>query len=167
MAIVKMNYEEFADIELNIQKAYESLEAAENCWGTNFDNLYNNIVASGYLDSLYEDAKSNWRRWKGGITVVAAVAGGAGIAAKIAAGIVGAVAIGPVGWVALAVAALGAIFGIGRGIKQLTSKEPNWITTSKEVFEQLLYNCMIGSDDNYVRIANLATKFYNIEIHWQ
>ena len=78
MAIVKMNYEEFADIESNIQKAYESLEAAENCWGTNFDNLYNNIVASGYLDSLYEDAISNWRRWKGGITVVASVAGGAG-----------------------------------------------------------------------------------------
>jgi len=165
MAIVKMNYEEFADIESNIQKAYESLEAAENCWGTNFDNLYNNIVASGYLDSLYEDAISNWRRWKGGITVVASVAGGAGTAATIAAGVVGAVAIGPVGWVALAIAALGAIFGIGRGIKQMTSKEPNWITASKEVFEQLLYNCMIGSDDNYIRIANIATKFYNVEIN--
>ena len=44
MAIVKMNSEEFADIESNIKKAYESLEAADNCWGTNFDNLYNNIA---------------------------------------------------------------------------------------------------------------------------
>lgn len=165
MAIVKMNYDEFADIELNVQKAYESLEAAENCWGTNFDNLYNNIVASGYLDSLYDDAISNWRRWKGGITVVAGVATAAGAAAKVAAVVIAGATMGPVGWVALAIAALGAIFGIGRGIKQMTSSEPDWITVSKEVFEQLLYNCMIGSDDNYVRIANLATKFYNIEIN--
>ncbi len=166
MAIVKMNYEEFADIELNVQKAYESLEAAENCWGTNFDNLYNNIVTSGYLDSLYEDAESNWHKWKGGITVIASVAGAAGVAAKVAAVVVGAVAMGPVGWVALAIAALGALFGIGVGIKQLSQeKSPNWITASKEVFEQLLYNCMIGADDNYIRIANLATKFYNTQLN--
>ena len=152
MAIVKMNYEEFADIESNIKKAYESLEAAENCWGTNFDNLYNNIVASGWLDSLYEDAESNWHVWKGTITCVAAVAGFALALTN------------PVGWVALAIAALGAIFGIGVGIKTI-AKTPDWYTASKEVFEQLLYNCMHGNDDNYIRIANLATKFYNIEIN--
>ena len=165
MAVIKMNYTEFADIETNIKKAYDSLEAAENCWGTNFDNLHHNIVESGYLDSLYEDAISNWRRWKGGITVVASVAGAVGVGVKIAAGIVGAVAIGPVGWVALAVAALGALFGIGVGIKQMTDKEPNWVTVSKEVFENLLYCCRIGDDDNYRRIANLATKFYNVQIN--
>ena len=152
MAIVKMNYEEFADIESNIQKAYESLEAAENCWGTNFDNLYNNIVASGWLDSLYEDAESNWHVWKGTITCVAAVTGFALALSN------------PVGWVALAIAALGAIFGIGVGIKTI-AKTPDWYTASKQVFEQLLLNCMNGHDDCYIRIANLATKFYNIEIN--
>ena len=152
MSIVKMNYTEFADMEKDIEKAYESLKAAEECWGTNFDNLYNNIVASGWLDSLYEDAKSNWHVWKGTITCVAAVAGFAVALAT------------PVGWIALAIAALGAIFGVGVGIKTI-AKEPDWYTVSKQVFEQLLYNCMHGNDDNYIRIANLATKFYNIEIN--
>ena len=152
MAIVKMNDEEFADIESNIQKAYESLEAAEKCWGTNFDNLYNNIVASGWLDSLYEDAESNWHKWKGSITVVAAVAGFALCLTN------------PGGWIMLAIAALGAIFGIGVGIKTI-AKTPDWYTASKQVFEQLLFNCMNGHDDCYIRIANLATKFYNIEIN--
>ena len=74
MSVVKMNYTEFSDVETNFGNAYKSLEAAEEVWGTNFDNLYNNIVTSGYLDSLYEDAKSNWNKWKGTITVVAAIA---------------------------------------------------------------------------------------------
>ena len=152
MSKVKMNYTEFSDVETNIQKAYESLEAAEECWGTNFDNLHHNIVESGYLDSLYEDAESNWHVWRGTITVVAAVAGFAICLTN------------PVGWVAIAIGALGAIFGIGRGIKQI-AKEPDWHTASKEVFENLLLNCRNGADDNYIRIANLATKFYNIKIN--
>ena len=122
MSVVKMNYTEFSDVETNFGNAYKSLEAAEEVWGTNFDNLYNNIVTSGYLDSLYEDAKSNWNKWKGTITVVAAIA-------------VFALS-NPVGWVATAIAVLGFIFGVGVGIKQIAS-EPDWYTQSKEVFENL------------------------------
>lgn len=152
MSKVKMNYTEFADVETNIQKAYESLEAAEECWGTNFDNVHHNIVETGYLNTLYEDAKSNWHVWRGTITVVAAVAGFALCLTN------------PVGWVAIAIGVLGAIFGVGRGIKQIAN-EPDWHTASKEVFENLLLNCRNGADDNYIRIANLATKFYNIKIN--
>lgn len=151
MAIVKTNNAGLDEIAADLAKAYDSLEKAEAVWGDNFDNLLNNIVTSGYLDSLYEDAKSNWHVWRGSITVVAAVAGFALCLTN------------PVGWVAIALAALGAIFGIGVGIKTI-SKEPDWYTVSKQVFEALLNNCTFGNDDCYLALCNTATALYNARL---
>lgn len=153
MSLVKINNAEYDDISLNVKKAAEELEQAENIWGENFDNLYYNIVTSGWLDSLYDDAASNYHIWKGTIKVIA----GAAPLALLAAGLVVA---GPVGWIA---AALIAIFGAISGFKTI-AQDPIWITVSKQVFIDLLYNCMCGYDDNYVRITNLMTKFYNVQI---
>lgn len=151
MAIVKTNNAELEAIASDLAKAYECIEAAEEVWGENFDNLLNNIVTSGYLDSLYEDAKSNWRYWKGTITVVASIVVFAACLAT------------PVGWVALAIAALGSLFGIGVGVKTIVS-EPDWHTESKVVFENLLNNCAYGNDDCYIQICNIATALYNTRL---
>lgn len=150
-SVVNTNNAELDSISVEIKKAYEYLEAAERVWGENFDNLLNNIVLSGYLDSLYDDAKSNWHVWLGTITVVASTV--AFVAALT----------NPVGWVALAVAALGWLFGMGVGIKTVSS-EPDWHTESKMVFEALLNNCATGNDDCYYEICNMATALYNVQL---
>ena len=152
MAIVKINDDTLQDVVVtNFNTARDLLEEAEGIWGGNFDNLYNNIVTSGYLDSLYEDAESNYHKWKGTINVVASVAAFAACLTN------------PVGWIAAALAVLGAIFGY-KAAKCFKS-DPTWYTASKKVFENLLYSCDVGADDNYTRITNLRTKFYNIQLN--
>lgn len=163
MSIVKINNSEYDDVKLNVKKALEYLESVENIWGENFDNLYNNIITSGYLNSLYEDAISNWHIWKGTITVVATIGGGAMTALK-AAPLILAASMTPVGWVALAIAALGTIFGLAYGINQISNKDPEWYTISKEVFENLLANCVVGNNDCYIKATNIYTKLYKTQI---
>lgn len=148
MAKVNMDSAAFDQAQQTIVKAAETLDRVEKVWGENFDNLYANIVSSGFLNDLYEDAKSDYYKWKAGLNWVSMTAGGAALGCVF----------GPIGGI------IGAIVGFLFGITTFVKSDPVWITVSKEVFEQLLANCRAGNDDSYIRLINLMTKMHNVQV---
>ena len=60
MAYVKINNTELANMATHIQKASDALDEVEDIWGNRFAELYADFIESGFLDSLYEDAESNF-----------------------------------------------------------------------------------------------------------
>ncbi len=145
---VKVNSANFSEIQDYVTKASEKLDEAENIWGEKFDNLYANFVESDFLNSLYKDAESTFYTWSRGFDAISCITGGALIGLSF----------GPIGGIVGAV--IGAIFGVTMAI----INEPTWLTISKETFENLLLNCRNGNDDNYIKITNLKTKMYNIQV---
>lgn len=145
---VKINSANFSEIQNYVTKASEKLDEAENIWGEKFDNLYANFVESDFLNSLYKDAESTFYTWSRGLSAVSCIAGGAALGLSF----------GPIGGIIGAI--IGAIFGVTMAI----INEPTWLTISKETFENLLLNCRNGNDDNYIKITNLKTKMYNIQV---
>lgn len=145
---VKINSANFSEIQNYVTKASEKLDEAENIWGEKFDNLYANFVESDFLNSLYKDAESTFYTWSRGLSAVSCIAGGAALGLSF----------GPIGGIVGAI--IGAIFGVTMAI----INEPTWLTISKETFENLLLNCRNGNDDNYIKITNLKTKMYNIQV---
>ena len=49
MAKVKIDDGRYAELQEFVRKAMMALEEAMKIWGTNFDNLYNNFVANGWV----------------------------------------------------------------------------------------------------------------------
>lgn len=145
---VKVNSANFSEIQDYVTKASEKLDEAENIWGEKFDNLYANFVESDFLNSLYKDAESTFYSWSRGLSAVGCVASGALLGLSF----------GPIGGIIGAV--IGAVFGVTMAI----INEPTWLTISKETFENLLLNCRNGNDDNYIKITNLITKMYNVQV---
>lgn len=145
---VKVNSANFSEIQDYVTKASEKLDEAENIWGEKFDNLYANFVESDFLNSLYKDAESTFYTWSRAFDAISCIGGGALIGLSF----------GPIGGIVGAV--IGAIFGVTMAI----INEPTWLTISKETFENLLLNCRNGNDDNYIKITNLKTKMYNIQV---
>ena len=64
----------------------------------------------------------------------------------------------------MAGAIIGAVIGFFFGVYEFCTTDPTWITTSKEVFENLLTNCVNGNNDAYIGIINIGTKIYNMQV---
>lgn len=160
MSNVKVNDENLEVIDEHFKKALVLLEEAENIWGENFDNLYYNFIESGFLEDLYKDAESQYYHLANAASCVASIAGGiatgatigaiAGSEVPVAGNIIG----GVIGGI------IGAVFGITHCLKNPNSVK--WCYNSKKVFEQLLYDCKYGVDDNYSSMMNVDTKVVNV-----
>ncbi len=148
MAKVKVNDDEFTEIGTHIVNASKRLEEAEVEWGTNFDNLYQRFVESGFLDALYEDAESTYHTWSRGLSAVSMTASGAALGLTF----------GPIGGI------IGAVIGAIFGIVSCVLNEPTWLTVSKEAFKTLLNECRYGNNDCYIQISNTYTKLYNCQL---
>lgn len=146
MSKVKINSGEFEDIKNYVVKAQEYEVKAEEVWGDEFENLYYAFITSGFLESLYEDAKSNYYQLQR--TCTALVCGMSVVLGVLTGGIGGIIGI-----------VLGAF-----GIFSVAKSEPTWITASKEVFEALLTECVTGNNECYVRMYNTRTKLDNVLI---
>lgn len=145
MAYVKINNTELANMANHIQKAFDALDEVEDIWGNKFAELYADFIDSGFLDSLYEDAESNFYQCLRAATAIGAASS---VFLLIPVG----------GWVAWLVSLL---FGV---VAYALQGDPQWLTVSKEAFTQLLRSCKEYQDDNYIRISNLATKFYHMQL---
>lgn len=155
MAKVKLNSNEIDEIKSQLQEAEEVVLETRVMWEDNFYNLYNNIVTNGFLDSLYEDAKSDFYNMAGAGYFASYTAAGTGIgvaAGSFVPGIGNAIG-GVIG------AALGAIFGIFKAIDTSTTK---FSEDSKKVFENLLKECKNKDQDAYRAIKNLETKHQSV-----
>lgn len=153
MSKVNLNESEFEDVSTHIVNASDYAVEVSEEWGENFDNLYNNIVTSGFLNDLYEDAKSQFDML---LSTGCSVVGGASLGALVGSFIPGiGTAIG---------AGIGAIVGglFGAGKKILDKSSVRWSEESKKVFENDLLNCQQGSDDKYAKIYNIDTKIKNV-----
>lgn len=154
MSKVKISDEQFSSLMGYVNDAQLRVQDAEANWGTNFDNLYNNIVTSGFLDRLYEDAKSEYyslAKWgKVGVATVTAIALQCTLIPP------------PFGFLLTAITL---VFGAINFIND--SCDPHWIESSKNAFVQLLLNCAYGYDDGYVRIVNLMTKLDTVKLNLQ
>lgn len=164
MAKVKLNYAEFENVQEHIEKAGLIMEEIEAIWGQNFDNLYNNFITNGFLEDLYKDAESQYYNWANAGYVVSYTAAGFGTGAAIG-GVAGSVvpglgniAVGLIGGI------IGAVIGLFCGITHCIQNPTDikWCYDSKNVFENLLYNCALGDDDSYIAIENLKTKIENM-----
>lgn len=145
MAYVKINNTELANMATHIQKAFDALDEVEDIWGNKFAELYADFIDSGFLDSLYEDAESTFYQCLRAATAIGAASS---VFLLIPVG----------GWVAWLVSLL---FGV---VAYALQGDPQWLTVSKEAFTQLLRSCKDYQDDNYIRISNLATKFYHMQL---
>ena len=145
MAYVKINNTELANMATHIQKAFDALDEVEDIWGNKFAELYADFIDSGFLDSLYEDAESTFYQCLRAATAIGAASS---VFLLIPVG----------GWVARLVSLL---FGV---VAYALQGDPQWLTVSKEAFTQLLRSCKDYQDDNYIRISNLATKFYHMQL---
>ena len=146
MSKVKINSVEFDEIKNYVVKAQEYEMKAEEVWGDEFENLYYAFITSGFLESLYEDAKNNYYQLQR--TCTALVCGMSVVLGVLTGGIGGIIGI-----------VLGAF-----GIFSVAKSEPTWITTSKEVFEALLIECVTGQNECYIRMHNTRTKLENVLI---
>ena len=145
MAYVKINNTELVNMSTHIQKAFDALDEVEDIWGNKFAQLYADFVESGFLDSLYEDAESNFYQ---ALRAATAIGAASSVFLLIPVG----------GWIAWVVSVL---FGV---VAYALQGDPQWLTVSKEAFTQLLRACKEYQDDNYIRISNLATKFYHMQL---
>ncbi len=181
MAKVKLNDGQFTVIQENIDKAKEAMtEAIDNIWQVNFENLYQNFVTSGFLDDLYKDAESNYHKIAGLSGVGLGVGGvaGAGVCAAAAGGVMGTSAsaviaaipvIGSIpvaGWI---IAGIICLVLIGIGIYHLVKNgsEPEWKYEARDIFVQLLEQCVGDTEYNFQASENLETKLENCRLSLQ
>ena len=145
MAYVKINNTELTNMATHIQKASDALDEVEEIWGNRFAELYADFIDSGFLDSLYEDAESNFYQCLRAATAIGAASS---VFLLIPVG----------GWVAWLVSVL---FGV---VAYALQGDPQWLTVSKEAFTQLLRSCKEYQDDNYIRLSNIAVMFYHMQL---
>lgn len=149
MSKVKINSAQYDELKNHTKSAYTAFEEAEKLWGDTFEDLYYAFITSGYLNDLYEDAKSSYYTLKKSVSALSNVVSGAALGCAIG------------GWVG---AIVGAVIGFFFGVYEFCTTDPTWITTSKEVFENLLTNCVNGNNDAYIGIINVGTKIYNMQV---
>lgn len=170
MSKVKINFNEYVEVEENIVKAITSMERIEESWNQNFANLNQNFIESGFLEDLYKDAESQYYHLANAGYFVSYVAGmaGTGAAAGAAAGaisgtvvpVVGNLTLGAIGGIA------GAVIGFFLGIYHCV-KNPNnvkWCYDSKIIFEELLKRCYNWEHDNYTSTENIHIKLENVSL---
>ena len=159
MAKVKINNEEYLQIITDVEKTQEYVLKAIEAWETNFDNLYNNFITNGFLESLYKDAESQYyTSVQTGKNVVCWTTGLAGVGATIG-------SVFPIAGTAIG-AAVGALLGLGVAlISELANpREPQWSYTSKIVLENLLTECVYGNNDAYLKLINTNTKMEHVYV---
>ncbi len=159
---VKIDQAEMSLMEQDIQKACEALDNAEEIWGQKFADLYADFFepeGSSFVDMLYKDAESNYQTLAAAASGIA-LAGGA--AAKVITAIIASASIPVVGWI---IAIVSFLFGIHQLYK--ATKTPEWVTVSREAFKALLLSCKNCADDNYIRLSNLRTRFFNMQVNIQ
>ena len=159
MAKVKINNEEYLQIITNVEKTQEYVLKAIEAWETNFDNLYNNFITNGFLESLYKDAESQYyTSVQTGKNVVCWGASGAALGATIGSVVPGiGTAIGAI---------IGGLVGLaGSAIYEVANpREPQWAYTSKIVLENLLTECVYGNNDAYLKLINTNTKMEHVYV---
>lgn len=168
MAKAKINEAELEVLNGHLVKAVGHLEESATIWGDNFENLYNNFITNGFLNDLYEDAKSQYYNLANAGYFLSYVIQDAGAGMAIG-GLIGVIIPIPViddviG--AVAGALIGAIIGLIRGITHCV-KNPSdvkWRYDAKNVLEELLLRCVEGNDDNYIAIYNSHIKQKNMEL---
>ena len=173
MARVELNIGQFEEIQKHIDKAKEyAIEAKDNIWGTNFDNLYNNFITNGFINDLYEDSESNYRKIFGGGTAVLCGAG-AGIAGTAAAGVGVGASVAAVcscipvaGWIVAAVIlAILAIVGIVYVISDVAGVAFSY--EARDIFVELLTSCANGTHACYLAHEDIVTKLENARLNLQ
>lgn len=170
MSKVKINYNEYLEVEENIVKAISNMENIEETWNQHFANLNQNFIDSGFLESLYKDAESQYYHWANAGYFVTYVAGGisAGALAGAAAGavtgtvvpVIGNLTLGAIGGI------IGAVIGFFTGIYNCV-KNPNdvkWIYDNKIIFEELLRSCYNWENSNYTKTENIHVKLENVSL---
>ena len=156
MSKAKIDSVEYDELRNQVQYAADCLAEVDQLWGDRFEDLYYAFITSGYLEDLYEDAKSNYYLLKKSVSALSNVATGASLGCAIGSVVPG------VGNIAGAI--IGAVIGLVFGIYNFCTTDPTWITTSKQVFEQLLTDCVNGNNDCYIGITNIGTKLLNVQI---
>ena len=148
MSKAKIDSVSYDELRNQVQYAADCLAEADQLWGDMFEDLYYAFITNGYLNDLYEDAKSNYYTLKKTVSALGNVATGALLGCYF----------GPIGGI------IGAVIGAIIGIWEFCKTDPVWITTSKEVFEQLLTDCVNGNNDCYIGITNIGTKILNVQV---
>ena len=149
MSKAKINSVSYDELRTHVQSAADALTEVDTIWGDMFEDLYYAFIDSGYLNDLYEDAKSNYYTLKKTVSAIGNVVSGALLGCAVG-GAPGAI--------------IGAVIGAIFGIWEFCTTDPTWITTSKEVFEQLLTDCVNGNNDCYIGITNIGTKLLNVQV---
>lgn len=149
MSKVKINSVDFEEIKTYVKNAIEYEEKAMECWGDEFEDLYYAFVTSGFLESLYEDAKSNFYQIVRTSTVISCSVGIVASALQIA--------VNPVGGI------IGIVLSIV-GIVSVCATDPTWVEVSKEAFIALLTECVNGTNECYIRLKNTNTKLANVYV---
>lgn len=156
MATVKFNEKNFSEVEDYVSKALTAATEAKEIWGEHFDDLYYAFIDSGFLESLYKDAESQYYNLANLGYLVTYTAGDAAIGATIGSFVPGVgTAIGGI---------IGAVIGFFRGIYRALKNpsETKWSYDSKIVFEELLRRCDLGNEDNYIQATNVETMMQNV-----
>ena len=148
MSKLKINEVEYGNIQSNVEKSYETIVDTVGIYDQEFANLYYSIVTSGFLEKLYEDAKSNYYILRSAGNIAGNMAMGALMGTSIGKHWIGTI----VG------AAAGLIYGL---IKELSDPSSKWKDDAKKNFENLLDRCNNGDDDSYIRLYNMYTKVKN------
>lgn len=160
MSKIKYNQERYTTVIEDVDKAQEKVIEAMNLWGEEFDNLYYSIIESGFLESLYKDAESQYYNLANAGYVVTDTISGVAMGALIGSAIVP-------GAGTVVGAIIGGLAGLAQGIFLDTTKNPNevnWHYESKEALEALLTACIYGEDDGYINTLNLKTKFDSVAV---
>lgn len=159
MSKIKYNHEKYTTMSEHIDTAETKVIEAMDAWGENFDNLYYAFIQSGFLESLYKDAESQYYNLVNVGYVVTDTISGVATGAVIGSVVPGiGTAIGAV---------IGGLIGLVGGIFLDTTKNPNevnWHYESKQAFEALLTACIYGEDDAYINLLNLKSKLDSVTI---
>lgn len=177
MAKVKLNDGQFTVLQENIEKAKQAMtEAIDDIWQVNFENLYQNFVGNGFLDDLYKDAESSYHAIAGasgvglGAAGAATCAAGAGLMGTSASAVIAAIpVIGSIpvaGWIIAGIICL-VLIGIGIAHLVKAGTTPDWKYEARDIFVQLLEQCVGGVEPNYIAQENLQTKLENCKLSLQ
>ena len=60
MSKAKIDSVSYDELRNQVQYAVDCLAEADQLWGDMFEDLYYAFITNGYLNDLYEDAKSNY-----------------------------------------------------------------------------------------------------------
>lgn len=58
MSKIKLNYEEYKEVQKSVEESKTYVEKAIDLWEENFNQLHNNFINNNFLDELYETPKN-------------------------------------------------------------------------------------------------------------